>query len=180
MRFDGELSESIAREVLVTGDAAVVLPYDPIRDEVVLIEQMRPAALSRHSLDAWGLEAVAGLIGIGENPEETAMREIEEEAGLTPKGLYPIAPCYQSPGCVSQMMYLYIAHVDLSEYRAGHFGLPDEHEDIRSHVLSREKAVALLKTGEANNAPLQILLYALALDHAEIRKTLLAHSHERA
>ncbi len=168
-RFDGSTSELTVRDMLVSGDAVVVLPYDPVRDEVVLIEQMRPAALSRGIYDAWELEAVAGVIGQGEAPEYTAARELEEEAGLAAGALYPIAPCYQSPGSVSQFMYLYIAKVDLSEYQAGIFGLDDEHEDIRTHVLSREAAIGLLKTGEANNAPLQILLYALALELEEIR-----------
>lgn len=173
-KFGGDLSPVIMRDVLVSGDASIVLPYDPHRDEVVLIEQIRPAALARHSHDAWELEAVAGLISEGETPAYTAMRELEEEAGLVAKAIHPIAPCYQSPGTVSQFMYLFFAAVDLAGYQPGVFGLEGEGEDIRTHVLKREDAVALLKTGEANNAPLQILLYALALDYKEISRALLA------
>lgn len=173
-RFDGALSNLVTREVLTSGDAVVVLPYDPVLDQIVLIEQMRPAALARRSFDAWGLEAVAGVIGIGEAPQYTVERELEEEAGLRLQGLFPLAPCYQSPGTVSQMMYLYIAGVDLSGYQPGIFGLAEEDEDIRSLLLSREAGIELLKTGEANNAPLQILLYALALRREEIAQDLLA------
>lgn len=169
-RFDGGMSNVISRDMMVCGDASVILPYDPIRDEVVLIEQIRPAALARGTLDAWGLEAVAGLIGIGEDPRETAMRECEEEAGLSVSKLYDIAPSYQSPGSISQLMYLYIGCVDLSNYHPAIHGLAEENEDIKSHVLSRKDAIALLRSGEVNNAPLQLCLYALALDHEKIRQ----------
>ncbi len=173
-RFDGQMARETVREMLTSGDAVIVLPYDPVLDKIVLIEQMRPAALARRSFDAWGLEAVAGVIGLNEKPEETAERELEEEAGLALKSLYPLAPCYQSPGTVSQMMYPFIASVDLTDYEPGIFGLAEEEEDIRSLVLTREEGVDLLRTGEANNAPLQILLYALALSHEKIVQHLLA------
>ena len=35
--FDGRMSEVITREVLDRGNAVAVLPYDPRRDEVLLI-----------------------------------------------------------------------------------------------------------------------------------------------
>jgi ADP-ribose pyrophosphatase len=36
-RFDGTMSGIVTREVLHIPEAAAVLPYDPVRDEVVLI-----------------------------------------------------------------------------------------------------------------------------------------------
>ena len=39
--FNGEMSGEVVREVFERGHAAVLLPYDPSRDEVVLIEQIR-------------------------------------------------------------------------------------------------------------------------------------------
>ncbi len=173
-RFDGEISAPLDRDVLVSGDAAIALPYDPLLDQVVLIEQLRPAALARRSLDAWGLEAVAGLISQGETAQYTAARELEEEAGLEAIGFWPVSPSYQSPGTLSQFMYPFVVGVDLTHYEEGNFGLPSEGEDIRTHILAREQAIAFLKTGEANNAPLQILLYELALNCREISAHLLA------
>ena len=40
-RFDGALSDPVNREAFVSGDAVTVLPYDPVRDRVLLIEQFR-------------------------------------------------------------------------------------------------------------------------------------------
>ncbi len=177
-RFDGGWSEKVRRELLVSGDAAVVLPYDPQRDEIVLIEQIRPAALARGSHDAWELEAVAGLIGEDEAPSFCAERELEEEAGLKMLAHFELPACYQSPGSVSQFMYLFIAHVDLEGYQTGLHGLDHEQEDIRTHIVSRKKALALLHSGEINNAPLQILLYALQCRYEEISNAMLAQLRE--
>lgn len=66
-----------------------VLPYDPQRDEVVLIEQFRVGAMGRTD-NPWLVEMVAGLIDKDEQPEEVAHREAEEEAGLTFSALWPI------------------------------------------------------------------------------------------
>ena len=43
--FDGGWSQPMTREIFERGDAVAVLPWDPIRDEVILVEQFRPGAL---------------------------------------------------------------------------------------------------------------------------------------
>jgi len=58
--FAGGKSELISREILERGDAIAVLPYDPISDTVLLIEQIRIGAIkSKHS--PWLLECIAGM-----------------------------------------------------------------------------------------------------------------------
>ena len=42
--FEGGESPELRRELLDRHQAAAVLPYDPVRDEVVLIEQFRIGA----------------------------------------------------------------------------------------------------------------------------------------
>lgn len=42
--FNGQMSHEVRREIFERGHAAVLLPFDPVRDEVVLIEQIRIAA----------------------------------------------------------------------------------------------------------------------------------------
>ena len=42
--FDGGMSAEITREIFERGHAAAALPYDPVRDEVVLLEQFRVGA----------------------------------------------------------------------------------------------------------------------------------------
>jgi ADP-ribose pyrophosphatase len=59
--FAGGMSREINREVFVRHDAVCVLPYDPQRDEVVLIEQFRVGAMGKTD-NPWLIELVAGLI----------------------------------------------------------------------------------------------------------------------
>ena len=64
----GGMSDVISREVFERGQAGAVLPYDPRRDEVVLIRQFRAGAYvaGRHP---WIWEIVAGIIEEGETAE---------------------------------------------------------------------------------------------------------------
>lgn len=80
--FNGEMSGEVKREIFERGHAAVLLPFDPERDEVVLVEQIRIAAYDT-SVTPWLLEMVAGMIEEGETIEAVARREAMEEAGLT-------------------------------------------------------------------------------------------------
>ncbi|MDR8263635.1 NUDIX domain-containing protein, partial [Acinetobacter baumannii] len=79
--FNGGMSGEITREIFERGHAAVLLPFDPVRDEVVLVEQIRIAAYDT-SESPWLLEMVAGMIEAGETVEDVARREALEEAGL--------------------------------------------------------------------------------------------------
>ena len=79
--FNGEMSGEVRREIFERGHAAVLLPFDPVRDEVVLVEQIRIAAFDT-SESPWLLEMVAGMIEEGESVEDVVRREAVEEAGL--------------------------------------------------------------------------------------------------
>lgn len=45
--FAGGMGREISREIFVRHDAVCVLPYDPQRDEVVLVEQFRVGAMGK-------------------------------------------------------------------------------------------------------------------------------------
>lgn len=77
--FNGQMSHEVRREIFERGHAAVLLPFDPVRDEVVLIEQIRIAAYDT-SETPWLLEMVAGMIEEGESVEDVARREAIEES----------------------------------------------------------------------------------------------------
>ena len=96
-QFSGEMGPTLSRELFVRHDAVCVLPYDPQRDQVVLIEQFRVGAMQK-SANPWMLELVAGLIDKDEEPDEVARREAVEEADLTLTSLWPITAYYPSPG----------------------------------------------------------------------------------
>src|SRR6185437_14749957 len=88
--YSGVWSAELSREVFERGSAAAVLPYDPERDCVVLVEQFRLAA-HLAGFPAWQTEIVAGIIEPGEEAASVACREAREEAGLAIIGeLVPI------------------------------------------------------------------------------------------
>ncbi len=153
-RFDGSFSAPLHRTAFVSGDVVTVLPYDPLRDRVLLVEQFRFAPHVRGDANPWKLEAVAGRIDAGETPEQAARREAREEAGLVLDQLVPIAEYYPSPGAFVEYIYSYLAVVDLPDSAAGQFGLLDEAEDIRAHLVPFEQLQDLCQSGEIDNAPL--------------------------
>lgn len=167
--FGGGQSAELEREVFLTGDAALVLPYDPERDRVLLIEQFRMGPYGRGDLHPWTFEPIAGRIDPGEAPEAAARRECLEEAGIALDELLPVADYYPSPGEVSSFFHTFVALADLPDSGQGHGGLESENEDIRTHVMSFSEAEGLARSGEINVGPLLHLLLWLKAEKQEPR-----------
>ena len=166
--FAGGMGKLISRELFVRHDAVCVLPYDPQRDRVVLIEQFRVGALDK-SLNPWLIELVAGLIDKDEQPEQVARREAVEEAGLELAELWPLTQYYPSPGGSDERVHLYVGRCD-SRGAGGVHGLEDEGEDIRVLVWSLDEALAAVANGRIDNAASIIALQWLALNRAKVRE----------
>jgi len=168
-RFDGGQSPELLREVFVATDAALVLPYDPVRDRVLLVEQFRMGPYGRGDALPWLLEPVAGRVDGGETPEACARRECAEEAGLDLRRLEKISSHYCTPGYSTEMFHLFLGLCDLPEAGQGRGGLAAENEDIRTHVIGFKAAMALVTSGEANNGPLVLGLLWLERERARLR-----------
>ncbi len=168
-RFDGGMSAPLARAVFVSGDAVTVLPYDPARDRVMVIEQFRAAPFARGDANPWLVEAIAGRIDPFETPEDTARREAAEEAGVTIGALHLAAEYYPSPGAKTEYLWSYVGIADLPDGAAGLGGLPGEGEDIRAHLLSFDGLMALVDRGEATNGPLILTAWWLARHRDRLR-----------
>lgn len=167
-RHDGAESPTMERAVFTSGDAVTVLPYDPRRDAVLLIEQFRAGPYARHDPRPWCLETVAGRSDRAEPPETTARREAEEEAGLTLGRLERITAYYPSPGIMSEYIVAFVGEADLSQAGGTH-GLLEEDEDILSLVVSRAEAMAAVASGEINCAPLILSLLWLDANASRLR-----------
>ena len=165
--FAGGWSDEMSRELLARGNAVCVLPYDPIRDEVVLIEQFRIGAYAA-GLPPWQLETVAGVIGDGETEEEVACRELSEEANCQAKTLHFICSGLSSSGVLSEIIAVYCAIVDTSD-AGGIHGLEHEHEDIRATVYGFDAAMKLFETGKFQQCPGIIALQWLAANRERLR-----------
>jgi ADP-ribose pyrophosphatase len=164
----GGTSGVISREVFERGQAAGVLPYDPIRDEAVLISQFRAGAyVAGHH--PWTWEIVAGIIEDGESPEQLVRREAVEEAGLKIGDVIPIHRAMLTPGACSESCAMFLGRVDTSN-AGGVFGLESEGEDILVKVLPVSEIAGMLKRDEVDNAVTLICLQWLLLHHEEIRR----------
>ncbi len=168
-RFDGTMSDPVTRAVFVSGDAVTVLPYDPRRDRVLLIEQFRVAPLARGDDQPWLLEAVAGRVDPDETPEQAARREAVEEAGLELTRLLPVAAYYPTPGAKAEFLYSYIGLADLPDRPQGTFGVAEEAEDIHTHLIGFDRLMALVHSGEVANAPLLLSALWLARERGRLR-----------
>ena len=168
-RFDGNLSENVTRAAFVSGDAVTVLPYDPLRDRVMLVEQFRAGAYARGDRNPWSLEAIAGRIDPGETPEEAARREAAEEAGLQLGQMLHVADYYPSPGAKSEYLYSYVALADLPDSAAGMGGVEEEAEDIKGHVVGFARMMELIASGEIGNAPLILTAFWLQRERERLR-----------
>ncbi len=166
-RFAGGWRAPVEREMFERGHAAAMLPYDPIRDQVVIIEQIRVGALEH--AQPWQLEIVAGVIDTDESAEQVVRREAVEEAGLTVGRIEKITSYYPSSGGCSEKLDVFIGEVDCSQ-AGGIHGLDCEGEDIKVHVMSRTEAYQLVKDGRIENGASIIALQWLALNYQPLQQ----------
>ena len=169
-RFDGGWSPPLTRAVLLGFDAVIVLPYDPARDRVLLVEQLRVGRLARGAPDPWSMEAVAGLIDPNEAPEACARREAREEAGIEIRALHPIAAGYASAGNTTEHHHHFVGLCDLPDDAAGPGGLACENEDIRGRLMGAGDLIARLEDGGLQDAPLILCTLWLALNRDRLRR----------
>jgi ADP-ribose diphosphatase len=166
--FDGGWSKVFVRELFERGHAVALLPYDPVRDVVVLVEQFRIGAFAA-GCRPWLIEVVAGIIDPGETAEEVARREAVEEAGLKVGQMVKVADYLASPGGTSETVTLYCGRVDAGDVGGIH-GLDEESEDIRVMTLPFDEVAGLLAEARTHNATLLIALQWLTLHRDALRK----------
>jgi len=168
-RFDGGWSETGARAIFNVAEAVTVLPYDPERDMVMLIEQLRMGPYALGDPQPWLLEPVAGIVDAGESHEETAHRETLEEAHLTLDALHKVAGYYPSSGGIAQYLVSYVGIAALEDDRKRTGGMEHEGENIRNVLVPYDDLVGMLNSGELANAPLILSVQWLMLKRAWLR-----------
>ncbi|MEM7565006.1 MAG: NUDIX domain-containing protein [Pseudomonadota bacterium] len=164
--FDGGFSPVFTREIFERGTVVAVLPYDPVKQKVVLIEQFRAGAVNGEETP-WLIECVAGVIEPGETEREVAIRESEEEAGCVIQQLHPITDYYVSPGGTTEYCSLFCGLID-SDGIGGTHGLASENEDIRVFLTDTEEAYEWVREGRIKSSATLIALLWLQLNEKHL------------
>lgn len=164
--FEGGWSDVVVREVFERGHAIAVLPYDPVLDKFVMIEQVRIGALPTSS-SPWLIEVVAGIIDEGETPEDVCYREAKEEADLDIKKLHKALSYLSSPGGTTERLHIYIGLVDASNAGGVH-GLENESEDILVHTVPTSVALGWINQGKIDNSATLIALQWFAMNKQQV------------
>jgi ADP-ribose pyrophosphatase len=166
-RFAGGWSDPVVREVFERGDAVAVLPYDPVSDSLVMIEQFRPGAI-RGDDSPWMLELIAGVVEVGERDEEVVHREAMEEAACELAELVPIATVFPSAGACTEQVRLFCGRVNKAAIGGLH-GLQEEGEDILVHAVTRADALKMLAQNRIPNGHTLIALQWLHIHGEALR-----------
>lgn len=154
--FAGGWSELVRREIFERGHAVAVLPYDPVRQEFVLVEQVRIGALPT-AQSPWLIEVIAGIIDEGETEHAVVHREAYEEAGIHLSGVHKALSYLSSPGGTTERLHIFMAKTDAS-VAGGIHGLATESEDIRVRTVPELQARKWLSDGVIDNAAALIAL----------------------
>lgn len=159
-KFNHEMSAEVRRLCLDRGDSVAIVLFNRKQKMLILISQFRyPVFRAQKHQNGWLYELVAGVVGPGETPEDTARREVLEEAGYKIRKLELLARVYPSPGGMSECVYIYYAEVADQENSGG--GLTSEHEDIRVLELPVDKVYEMVEQGAIDDAKTLVgLLYA--------------------
>lgn len=98
-------------------------------------------------------EIPAGKLNVGENPETTAIRELEEECGVKAEKVTELFKIYPSPGYTEEIIYIYKAE-GLKETAVK----LDEGEYLTSCWIEKEEAFLMVEKGEIQDAKTVIAL----------------------
>jgi ADP-ribose pyrophosphatase len=167
-QFAGGLGHPIEREIIERGNAVSLVPYDPWRDEVVLIEQFRIGAFvaGQHP---WLIEVVAGRIDAGESPEDVARREVVEEIGRPVDRLERMAHYLVNPASSTETITTFTGRVDASGAGGVH-GLQHEGEDIRVFTMPAKEVIGWIGTEKITNATFLIAMQFFATKRQRLRE----------
>lgn len=165
--FNGGWSREFSRELFAKAQAASAVVYDPVLDQIGLVDQFRIGTVDS-PYGPWTLESVAGMVEEGESPADMMLRELVEEAGLQAKELLPVTAFYPTPGSCNEYTYLFCAICDLTA-AGGIFGVDGENEDILFKAYPAEEVFDAMLQSRMNNAATLIGLQWLQLNRNQLR-----------
>ena len=155
------------RQIEDHGQAAAVLPYDARRRTALLVRQPRLGPLYL-GLDAYLLEAAAGMIDAGEDAAAAARREAMEELGVRLGALEPVVAAWTTPAVSSERGHLYLAPYGEADRIAAGGGLASEHEDIEVLELLLDELARMVDAGALEDLKTLTLVLTLMRRRPEL------------
>ena len=139
--------DEVSREIIVHPGAVTIVPMID-SEHVCLIQNYRIAA----EQTLW--ELPAGTIDPGEDPQETAIRELSEETGYRAGSIEKLHAFFLSPGILDERMHVYLA----TNLEPGETDL-ETGEEIVTHTVAWSEALAMADDGRIQDAKTLVSLY---------------------
>ena len=162
-KHDGNWTNEVEREIFSGAHVSTLLPYDPIKKEIILIKQFRAGVISRYD-DDYLYEIVAGIIDNNEKPEETAKRECLEETGCEVNKIKTIQSYFPAPGSSESYYHLFLGEVNSFKGKRI-MGLKNENEDILVKAFKVDHVRKMLKNKQIINGLTLIALQWFFLEY---------------
>lgn len=126
-----------SKREIVEHPGAVAIVALTNQNEIVLVKQYRKA------VERELLEIPAGKLEIGEEPKETAIRELKEETGYTSSKIEYLLEFYTSPGFSNEKIYLFWANGLIAGQAE-----PEKDEYIELVKVKLEDLIDMIDKGE--------------------------------
>jgi len=162
-KHNGDWTNTLEREIFSGAHVATLIPYDPIKKKIILIQQFRVATILRYDED-YLYEIVAGIIDKNESPKETAKRECFEETGCTVKKIIPIQEYFHAPGSSESYYHLFLGEINSFEGERIK-GLQSENEDILVKSFNINEIRQMLREKQIKNGLTLIALQWFFLEY---------------
>ena len=157
----------VKREIEDHGNAACVLPYDPLRRTAVVVRQERTAVVHGGGTEML-LEPPAGLIDPGEDPLTAAQREAAEETGVRLASLEPLGTFYTMPGVSTERMSMFLGAYSEADRIGAGGGIDTEHEQIEVIEMPLRELAAMADAGTLTDLKAFTLVQTLRLRRPEL------------
>ena len=132
-------NQQAIREVVEhSGGSAIYCEND---GKILLVKQYRYP----YEKEIW--EIPAGKVNSGENPEQTAIRELEEEGGVIAERVEKMFDIYPTPAYTNEIIRIYRA-IDLKKSKQN----LDDDEFLQSKWIEKEQVVKMIYDGEINDS----------------------------
>lgn len=153
---EDESGRAARRELIVAGQSVAVIVLDPKLDKLVMIRQFRLGAQLGTGC-GFTSEIPAGRVDEGEEPLETARREVAEETGLNLTHIEQLCQFLTTPGMTDEVMHLFYAEADASNLIT-EAGLEGETEQTFPYLVKLEDAMRAIDENHIHNGIVMLAL----------------------